>query len=78
MLYANGLKNQSDLYNAPLEKISRVPTVGTSLAKSIKRQLGVDMPMTEDETTSLIESADDDQDPFSIQTLIEDFEIEND
>ena len=78
MLYANGLKNQSDLYNAPLEKISRVPTVGTSLAKSIKRQLGVDMPMTEDETVLLTESADDDQDPFSIQTLIEDFEIEND
>ncbi|MFX1262095.1 MAG: hypothetical protein ACFFAZ_08415, partial [Promethearchaeota archaeon] len=78
MLYANGLKNQSDLYNAPFEKISRVPTIGTSLAKSIKRQLGVDMPMTEDETASLIEAGDDDQDPFSIQTLIEDYEIEND
>lgn len=78
MLYSNGLKNQSDLYHASIEQIARVPTISTSLAKSIKRQLGVDIPMTEDETASLIESADDDEDPFSIQTLLEDFEIEND
>jgi helicase len=78
MLYANRLRNQSDLYHVSLDQIARVPTIGTSLAKSIKRQLGVDMPMTEDETDSLIESTDDDQDPFSIQTLLEDFEIEND
>ncbi|MHA2072324.1 MAG: HTH domain-containing protein, partial [Candidatus Thorarchaeota archaeon] len=77
MLYANGLKNQSDLYHASLEEIARVPTVGTSLAKSIKRQLGVEVPVTADETISLIES-EDDQDTYSIQTLLEDFEIDND
>ncbi|MFW9965522.1 MAG: DEAD/DEAH box helicase [Candidatus Thorarchaeota archaeon] len=76
MLYANGLKNQSDLYHASLEKIARIPTIGTSLARSIKRQLGVDLPVTENEAI-LIES-EDDQDSFSIQTLLEDFEIEND
>ncbi len=77
MLYANGMKNQSDLYHASLEEIARVPTIGTSLAKSIKRQLGVDVPVTEGETTSLIEP-EDDEDTYSIQTLLEDFEIEND
>ncbi|MHA2117311.1 MAG: DEAD/DEAH box helicase [Candidatus Thorarchaeota archaeon] len=77
MLYANGLKNQSALYHASLEEIARVPTIGTSLARSIKRQLGVDVPVTEGETTSLIEP-EDDQDALSIQTLLEDFEIEND
>ncbi|MHA2353802.1 MAG: DEAD/DEAH box helicase [Candidatus Thorarchaeota archaeon] len=75
MLYANNLKNQSALYHAPLDQISRVPTIGTSLAKSIKRQLGVDVPVTESELH--IES-EDDQDTYSIQTLLEDFEIEND
>ncbi|MGD9380973.1 MAG: helicase-related protein, partial [Candidatus Thorarchaeota archaeon] len=77
MLYANGMKNQSDLYHASLEEIARVPTIGTSLAKSIKRQLGVDVPVTEGETTSPIEP-EDDEDTYSIQTLLEDFEIEND
>jgi helicase len=77
MLYANGLKNQSALYHASLEEIARIPTIGTSLARSIKRQLGVDVPVTEGETTSLIEP-EDDQDTLSIQTLLEDFEIEND
>jgi hypothetical protein len=77
MLYANGMKNQSDLYHASIEEIARVPTIGTSLAKSIKRQLGVDVPVTEGETTSPIEP-EDDEDTYSIQTLLEDFEIEND
>ena len=76
MLYANGMKNQSDLYHASLEEIARVPTIGTSLAKSIKRQLGVDVPITEGETISL--EPEDDEDTYSIQTLLEDFEIEND
>jgi helicase len=76
MLYANGMTNQSDLYHASLEEIARVPTIGTSLAKSIKRQLGVDVPVTEGETTSL--EPEDDEDTYSIQTLLEDFEIEND
>jgi helicase len=78
MLYANGLKSQSDLYHATVDKIARVPTIGPSLANSIKRQLGVDMPVTEGETTSLTEHVEDDEDPYSIQTLLEDFEIEND
>ncbi len=76
MLYANGLKNQSDLYHASLEKIARIPTIGTSLARSIKRQLGVDLPVTENE--AILIEPENDQDSFSIQTLLEDFEIEND
>ncbi len=76
MLYANDLKSQSDLYHAALEKIARVPTVGTSLAKSIKRQLGVDVPVTESDIPII--EPEDEQDSYSIQTLLEDFEIEND
>jgi hypothetical protein len=68
------MKTLSDLYHAPLEEIARIPTIGTTIAESIKKQLGVQVegsrkkePVTEE---------DDFLGP--VQTLLEDFESESD
>ncbi len=73
MLYSHGLKSLTDLYQAPLERIAVVPTIGTALAGSIKRQLGMDVKSNQ---RSVLES--DEEFSYSIQTLLEDFEPKDD
>ncbi len=75
MLYSHGLKSLTDLYQAPLERIAAVPTIGTALAESIKRQLGMDVKSNQ---RSILESDEDEEFSYSIQTLLEDFEPKDD
>ncbi len=69
MMYDQGIRGIMDLYNIPLVELARIPTIGTSIASSIKHQLGLD---TEASTR---DSTDDSQDEKtgSLQTLLEDF-----
>ena len=73
MLYSHGMRNQTDLYSTPVDEIARIPTIGTTIAESLKRQLGLDVQTSvKDEVIG-----DDEYDNFSIQTLLEDFEPES-
>ncbi|KXH76356.1 MAG: hypothetical protein AM326_07140 [Candidatus Thorarchaeota archaeon SMTZ-45] len=69
MLHNHRLVNLADLYQVPIEELARIPTIGTSIAESIKKQLGIDIKLT---TTDIEDSVEDD-DIDSIQTLLEDF-----
>ena len=69
MLHNHNLVNLPDLYKVPIEELARIPTIGSSVAESIKKQLGVETrstTMSKDQQTN-----DDDID--SMQTLLEDF-----
>ncbi|MFX1482018.1 MAG: DEAD/DEAH box helicase [Promethearchaeota archaeon] len=69
MLHNHGLTNLTDLYNIPLDQLARIPTIGSTIAESIKHQLGFSIkpgiPLDEEESTE--------EDVDSIQTLLEDF-----
>lgn len=69
MLHNHDLINLPDLYKVPIEELARIPTIGTSIAESIKKQLGLDIKLTATEPDDLI----DDDDIDSMQTLLEDF-----
>jgi hypothetical protein len=69
MLHNHDLVNLPDLHKVPIEELARIPTIGTAIAESIKKQLGFDIKLTSVETDDLVE--DDDTD--SMQTLLEDF-----
>ena len=69
MLHNHNLINLPDLYKVPVEELARIPTIGTSVAESIKKQLGIDVKLASTEEVGLIN--DDDLD--SMQTLLEDF-----
>jgi helicase len=75
MLYNHGLRAMADLYHTPLEEIARVPTIGTGVATSIKKQLGIEVD-TMGQPTQV--SSDDEGDLSPVQTLLEDFEPSND
>ena len=69
MLHNHNLVNLPDLYKVPIEELARVPTIGSSIAESIKKQLGIETRLTtidKDQRTN-----DDEID--SMQTLLEDF-----
>ncbi|MHA1942918.1 MAG: DEAD/DEAH box helicase [Candidatus Thorarchaeota archaeon] len=68
MLHNHGFTNLAELYKVPIEELARIPTIGSSIAESIKKQLGVDVkPRTRVEEQLLEDDID------SIQTLLEDF-----
>lgn len=69
MLHNQGLRNLADLYQVPINDLARIPTIGRSIAESIKKQLGADFPSS----SSSVEDSTDDEDLGSIQTLLEDF-----
>ena len=69
MLRNHGLSDLSSLYNIPLEELARIPTIGTAVAESIKRQLGLDVKST----ASPINSETEDDDIGQMQTLLDDF-----
>lgn len=68
MLHNYGLQTLTDLYNVPPVELARIPTIGTTIAQSIKKQLGVDVKI---EQTS--EEKQNDEEIDSMQTLLEDF-----
>ncbi|MDF1537440.1 MAG: DEAD/DEAH box helicase [Candidatus Thorarchaeota archaeon] len=69
MMYSNGIKGLVDLYSIPLPDLARIPAIGTVIAASIKKQLGLDTITTsEDESTT-----SNDENTGSLQTLLEDF-----
>ena len=70
MIHNHNLVNLPDLYKVPIEELARIPTIGTSIAQSIKKQLGFDTKLT----TIAIEDLVDDDDIDSMQTLLEDFD----
>ena len=69
MLYSHDLRNLADLYNVPFDDLAGVPIIGTSIAKSVKQQLGIEVDTDESEQPS---SDDEENGPF--QTLLEDFD----
>jgi hypothetical protein len=72
MLHNQGLFNLTELYQVPIDELARIPTIGTSIAESIKKQLGVDVKTT----TTHIEQVEETDDFDSVQTLLEDFASE--
>ncbi|MGY5871106.1 MAG: DEAD/DEAH box helicase [Candidatus Thorarchaeota archaeon] len=72
MLHNQGLQNLAELYQVPIEELARIPTIGTSIAESIKKQLGVEVKST----TPHIDYVDEIDDYGSVQTLLEDFSSE--
>ncbi len=71
MLYNHGLKNLADLYQVKPEKLGQIPTIGTSVAASIKKQLGFDVEKGAIGTESVeVETEEDD----TMQTLLADFD----
>ncbi|MFX0108417.1 MAG: helix-hairpin-helix domain-containing protein, partial [Candidatus Hodarchaeota archaeon] len=73
MLFSHGFSNISALYDAPLEKLARIPTIGTSIAASIKMQLG-----QEADRSAISSEPIEEEQSHSFQTLLEDFESFND
>lgn len=69
MLHNHGLHSLTELYHVPIEELARIPTIGTTIAESIKTQLGVEVKST----TPHIEPAEEADDFDSIQTLLDDF-----
>ncbi|MFW9925172.1 MAG: DEAD/DEAH box helicase [Candidatus Thorarchaeota archaeon] len=69
MMFDHNIRTLVDLYNIPLKDFARIPTIGTAIATSVKKQLGLDV--TGDE--SLESPASKDEESGSLQTLLEDF-----
>ena len=69
MLHNQGLFNLTELYKVPIEELARIPTIGTAIAESIKKQLGVEVKST----ATHIELVEETDNFDSIQTLLEDF-----
>jgi helicase len=69
MLHRNGLHTLTDLYNVSPIKLARIPSIGSTIAKSIKKQLGVEIEI--EKVAS--EGGQDDDEIDSMQTLLEDF-----
>jgi hypothetical protein len=65
----------ADLYHTPLEEIARVATIGTGVATSIKKQLGIEVGTMGQSTQAF---SDDEGDLGPMQTLLEDFESSDD
>jgi len=69
MLHNHGFTNLADLYKVPIEELARIPTIGSSIAESIKKQLGIDVKTR----TRVEEEQQIEDDVDSVQTLLEDF-----
>ena len=74
MLYNHGLKNLSDLYNVEQEKLGQVPAIGTALALSIKKQLGIESGYDTTSTQVEFNEPDEDDNDDTTQTLLLDFD----
>ncbi len=69
MLFNHGYKDLKELYSAPVEAIARVPSIGTTIAQSIKKQLGIEV----NEIPPLTEGQEETQGKPGVQTLLDDF-----
>ncbi len=69
MLNNHGFTNLADLYKVPINELARIPTIGSSIAESIKKQLGIDVKTR----TRIEEEHQIEDDADSVQTLLEDF-----
>ncbi len=70
MLHNYGFTNLADLYKFPLTELASIPTIGSSIAESIKKQLGIDVKTG---TTHIEKEQEMDDVVDSIKTLLEDF-----
>ena len=43
MLFSHGLTTLASLYEVDSIELARIPTIGTSIAQSIKKQLGIEI-----------------------------------
>jgi helicase len=71
MLHSHGYKTIADLYHTTLETIARVPTIGSSVAESIKKQLGAQVG------SGAPELSDEEAIPDAngaLQTMLDDFD----
>ena len=72
MLHNYAFRTLAELYKAPVNEIARVPTIGTGIAQSIKKQLGMDVKVEIDKNKE--DHPDSDDELGSVQTLLEDFQ----
>lgn len=70
MLYNYAYRTLADLHKAPANELARVPSIGSTVAALIKKQLGIDVKLN---STDSVRDSIDDNDLESIQTLLEDF-----
>lgn len=68
MLYNYAYRSLTDLHKAPVSELARVPTIGSTVAASVKKQLGIEVKAPTTEITDV-----DDDEIDSVQTLLEDF-----
>jgi helicase len=69
MLHNHNLVSLPDLYKVPIEELARIPTIGSSIAESIKKQLGIEARL---KTVDKDQRINDDE-IDSMQTLLDDF-----
>ncbi len=70
MLHNYAYRSLADLHRAPAGELAKVPTIGSVVAKSIKKQLGIEVEL--DHVEPFLDAEDDDE-VDSVQTLLEDF-----
>ncbi|UCE10391.1 MAG: DEAD/DEAH box helicase [Candidatus Thorarchaeota archaeon] len=72
MLHNHDLRTLADLHQVDSIKLARIPTIGTTLAKSIKRQLGIE----EDEWVDVAgeDASDNEVSLGPVQTLLDEFD----
>lgn len=73
MLHNHGLRSLADIHSADPIELARIPTIGTTLAKTILKQLGVDVDtiqVTEEQQTT---TTDTDQSDM-VQANLDEFE----
>ncbi len=69
MMYSHGIKSLVDLYNVPISELGRIPTIGTVIAQSLKKQIGADV----EENLQEKGVSQPDNESSSFQTLLDDF-----
>lgn len=70
MLYSHDIRTLSDLLTTDPVSLARIPTIGTSLAKSILEQVGVKVDVQSDVTTD-----DEDETPLLDQALLDEYDL---
>ncbi|MFW9847788.1 MAG: DEAD/DEAH box helicase [Candidatus Thorarchaeota archaeon] len=69
MMYSHGIKSLVDLYNVPASELGRIPTIGTTIAQSLKKQIGANI----EESLQENDRSQPDNESSSLQTLLDDF-----
>jgi helicase len=70
MMHSHDVRSMVDLYKIPLVDLARIPTIGTTIATSIKKQIGAEVESAIDAESLPLE---EEERSSSFQTLLDDF-----